>query len=133
MKLQSLSIGAAAFGVALLAACSTQKTEVDAGEIGAGHRVTTLYEIALVGSDGGRVKALRYGNEPRRHDGAGKELAFLRLRYKQPIDGASAASRLIEALARGARDGDNGGYAGEFLQLVAQADSLGSRQGRAEE
>jgi Ca-activated chloride channel family protein len=41
--------------------------KIDAGEIGAGHSVTALYEIALV-----------------------------RLRYKRPDDGMEAASRLIE-------------------------------------
>jgi Ca-activated chloride channel family protein len=35
---------------------------VDAGEIGAGHDVTALYEIALVGSGGERVDPLRYGD-----------------------------------------------------------------------
>ena len=33
----------------------------DAGEIGAGHTVTALYEIALVGSRACRVDPLRYG------------------------------------------------------------------------
>ena len=34
---------------------------VDAGDIGAGHEVTALYEIALVGSGGERLPPLRYG------------------------------------------------------------------------
>lgn len=65
---------------------------IDAGEIGAGHSVTALYEIALVGSAGVRVDPLRYGPQPtvqRQRD----ELAFLRLRYKAP-DGDT--SKLIE-------------------------------------
>jgi Ca-activated chloride channel family protein len=64
---------------------------VDAGDIGAGHTVTALYEIALTGSEGTMVDPLRYG----RNDGArptGSELAFLKLRYKLPD---STASRLI--------------------------------------
>src|SRR5262249_3406421 len=68
---------------------------VDAGEIGAGHRVTALYEIALAGSRGQRVEPLRY-----RHAGAvdkqGGEVAFLRLPYKKPEEGVDAASHLIE-------------------------------------
>lgn len=68
---------------------------VDAGEIGAGHRVTALYEIALAGEGGARVDALRYGARRTPRDGSG-ELAFLRLRYKRPVDGEDAASRLIE-------------------------------------
>jgi Ca-activated chloride channel family protein len=65
---------------------------VDAGDIGAGHTVTALYEIALVGSGGERVDPLRYQEEPVAGDPTG-ELAFLRLRYKAP-DGDT--SRLIE-------------------------------------
>ncbi|MEM6906777.1 MAG: YfbK domain-containing protein, partial [Pseudomonadota bacterium] len=66
---------------------------VDAGEIGAGHRVTALYEIARAGSAGRLVDPLRYGAA---QVGAGSaetgELAFLKLRYKAP---GEATSRLI--------------------------------------
>ncbi|MFC4251113.1 vWA domain-containing protein [Sinimarinibacterium flocculans] len=64
---------------------------VDAGEIGAGHNVTALYEIALVGSGGERIEALRYGGA--KPAGTADEIAHLRLRYKAP-DGDS--SKLIE-------------------------------------
>jgi Ca-activated chloride channel family protein len=68
---------------------------VDAGEIGAGHTVTALYEVALVGEGGERVRPLRY--EPHAMPaGKADELAFLRLRYKKPADGMQAQSRLIE-------------------------------------
>ena len=66
---------------------------VDAGDIGAGHEVTALYEVALVGSGGERLPALRYGTAPAATDGHGGELAHLRLRYKLP---GQEASRLIE-------------------------------------
>jgi Ca-activated chloride channel family protein len=57
--------------------------KVDAGEIGAGHDVTALYEITLVGSGGGSVDPLRYGK--RVDPGTkGDEIALLRLRYKKP-------------------------------------------------
>ncbi len=57
--------------------------QVDAGEIGAGHDVTALYEISLVGSGGEGSDPLRYGRtEPM--PGAGGELAHLKLRYKLP-------------------------------------------------
>ena len=68
---------------------------VDAGDIGAGHEVTALYEVALVGSGGERLPPLRYGTGT----AAGKatagdgELAHLRLRYKLP---GQERSRLIE-------------------------------------
>jgi Ca-activated chloride channel homolog len=64
---------------------------VDAGEIGAGHTVTAIYEITPVGSDAVMTDALRYA-APAARTGSG-ELGFLRLRYKAP---GEAASRLIE-------------------------------------
>jgi Ca-activated chloride channel family protein len=70
---------------------------IDAGEIGAGHDVTALYEIALVGSGGERTDPLRYGTRPRA-DARNDEIGLLRLRYKAP---GGERSRLIEApLAR---------------------------------
>lgn len=67
--------------------------KVDAGDIGAGHTVTALYELALTGSEGSLIDPLRYGERSRETEQpATAELAFLKLRYKQP-DGDS--SRLI--------------------------------------
>jgi len=67
----------------------------DAGDIGAGHCVTALYEIVPVGvsSSAGRTDPLRY-QQPRAlsEAAAGDELLTVKLRYKLP-DGA--ASRLI--------------------------------------
>ncbi len=75
--------------------------KVDAGDIGAGHRVTALYEIALVGEGGERVEPLRYGSAAAAAVAKNGELAHLRLRYKRPGDGLAASSRLIErALTR---------------------------------
>jgi len=67
--------------------------QVDAGEIGAGHTVTALYEVALKGSGGERIEPLRYVETPSTDSKLGNELAFLRLRYKAP-DGDK--SKLIE-------------------------------------
>ena len=64
---------------------------VDAGEIGAGANVTALYEITLKGAPGARIDPLRYGSDTAASKGG--ELAFLRLRYKDPDGGAS---KLIE-------------------------------------
>jgi Ca-activated chloride channel family protein len=65
--------------------------KVDAGDIGAGHRITALYEIVPVGGKG-RVDPLRYGSA---QSPAGKkgELANVRLRYKKPD---SDTSQLLE-------------------------------------
>jgi len=68
--------------------------KVDAGEIGAGHSVTALYEIALTGSGGNRVEPLRYGATPSSTTGHPDELAMLRVRYKEA---QGQASRLVEA------------------------------------
>lgn len=57
--------------------------KVDAGEIGAGHQVTALYEISLVGSDGAEISPLRYGDVPAPKDLVG-ELGYVNLRYKEP-------------------------------------------------
>ncbi|KFN41118.1 vWA domain-containing protein [Arenimonas oryziterrae] len=67
--------------------------KVDAGEIGAGHDVTALYEITLVGSGGDSVDPLRYGRNTAAAAGKADEIALLRLRYKQP---GADSSRLIE-------------------------------------
>jgi Ca-activated chloride channel family protein len=58
--------------------------KVDAGEIGAGHRVTALYEVVPVGKSG-HVDPLRYAPPPGAElSRARNELAFVRLRYKKP-------------------------------------------------
>jgi Ca-activated chloride channel family protein len=67
--------------------------QVDAGDIGAGHSVTALYELALVGSEGTRLKPLRYADKADPAQARADELGFLRLRYKLPDEDES---RLIE-------------------------------------
>lgn len=67
--------------------------KVDAGDIGAGHTVTAIYEITPVGSGAELVDPLRYG-QTEEVATAGDEIAFLRMRYKLPD---SAVSQLIEA------------------------------------
>lgn len=62
--------------------------KVDAGDIGAGHTVTALYEVTPVGSPARKFSDLRYGNEvpsakPIAQSPA-EELAFVKLRYKVP-------------------------------------------------
>ena len=57
---------------------------VDAGEIGAGHTVTALYEIALRGSKGALLEPLRYQSTAQEKKTNGDEIAHLRLRYKAP-------------------------------------------------
>ena len=66
---------------------------VDAVDIGAGHRVTAIYEVTPVGSDAIRNGPLRYADAPV-PAGDASELGFLKLRYKRP---GESASTLIEA------------------------------------
>lgn len=65
--------------------------KVDAGEIGAGHSVTALYEITPVDSQARLTDPLRYGAEADT-DGS-SEFGFLKLRYKAP---GADTSQLIE-------------------------------------
>jgi Ca-activated chloride channel family protein len=64
---------------------------VDAGEIGAGHSVTAIYEIVPVGESTFN-DPLRYAQD-RAAPSTANELAFLRIRYKLP---GNDTSRLIE-------------------------------------
>ena len=66
--------------------------KIDAGDIGAGHTVTALYEITLTGDKGRKIEPLRYGTETVAAVNK-DEIALLRLRYKLP-DGDN--SLLIE-------------------------------------
>lgn len=72
--------------------------KVDAGDIGAGHRVTALYEIALVGGPGQQLEPLRYGAPQPAAEGKTDELGWLRLRYKTP--GASGSQLLERPIPR---------------------------------
>lgn len=67
--------------------------KVDAGDIGAGHEVTALYEITPVGSGADRLPPLRYGTKQPVVSTDANEVAHLRLRYKLPD---AQASKLIE-------------------------------------
>ena len=57
--------------------------QVDAGDIGAGHNVTALYEIIPAGQTGWLPES-RYQAAPAANDKAGSEYAFINLRYKLP-------------------------------------------------
>ncbi len=98
---------------------------VDAGEIGAGHRVTAIYEVTPVGSDAILNDPLRYASDEL-VEGNG-ELGFLRLRYKNP---GEDVSNLIETpvLADTAEAGTEAGFAiamAGFAQLLQGSDYLG--------
>lgn len=68
--------------------------KVDAGEIGAGHTVTAIYELTPVEAPG-LITPLRYGSDPGPDRNKANELAQVRLRYKAP---GSDTSTLIERI-----------------------------------
>ena len=77
--------------------------KVDAGEVGAGHSVTALYEVTLVGQKGQQghlIDPLRYGKTTAVTNSVKTEqsnfssvnpdeVAFVKLRYKKPSEDAS--------------------------------------------
>ncbi|WP_337660336.1 vWA domain-containing protein [Anderseniella sp. Alg231-50] len=69
--------------------------KVDAGDIGAGHSVTALYEITPAGAEGRLVDDLRYQTESAKPEAdSADEYAFMKIRYKLPD---SDTSTLITA------------------------------------
>lgn len=95
----------------LLAREDFNNDQVDAGDIGAGHSVVALYEVALTGHGGERIEALRYAPAASVPVDVRDELALVRLRYKQPQGGPSrllsiplAASAEVSSLAETSDD-----------------------------
>jgi Ca-activated chloride channel family protein len=95
----------------------------DAGEIGAGRRVTALYEVVPAGGDvpAAQVDELKYqkSKEPSA-DAEGDELLTLKLRYKQP-DGE--VSKLLTFPVRD--EGAGFGRASEDTRFAASVASFG--------
>jgi Ca-activated chloride channel family protein len=71
---------------------------VDAGEVGSNASVTALYEITPVGATPSS-DPLRYGARPAAAPVAGREIAYLKVRYKLP---GQSTSRLIQRPIGGA-------------------------------
>lgn len=69
--------------------------KVDAGDLGAGHSVTAIYEVTPVGSPALLNDPLRYGAEEA-PDGDEGEIGFVKLRWKAP--GASTSQLVSTAI-----------------------------------
>lgn len=97
--------------------------KVDAGEIGAGHTVTALYEVVPVGApapESGAVDALKYQRveaTPRATPGANGELLTLKVRYKEPAGDVS--SKLEFALRDGGKSFTEASADFKFAAAVA--------------
>lgn len=110
--------------------------KVDAGDMGAGHRVTALYEIALTSQEG-NIPPRRYATRetarmPSGRPAKANELAYVSLRYKLPGQrkgqelvspivkeqietGLGPETKFAAAVAAfGQRLGDGGKYLGDF-------------------
>jgi Ca-activated chloride channel family protein len=92
--------------------------KVDAGEIGAGHSVTAIYEIALTGSAGQRLAGGRYQQTRSDESNAG-ELAVVKLRYKQPGGDRSTLTEQVVYRADIVRDLGETSEAYRFAAAVA--------------
>jgi Ca-activated chloride channel family protein len=95
--------------------------KVDAGEIGAGHTVTALYEITPKGSKGERNDPLRYTSEPEVR-GSADELAFLKIRYKLP---GSDVSTLLNTPVRSSMAVSSIGEASEDARFATAVAAFG--------
>ncbi|WP_183108128.1 von Willebrand factor type A domain-containing protein [Massilia sp. Dwa41.01b] len=88
----------------MLARQDFKDDKVDAGDMGAGHSVTAIYEITPAAAAGKLVDPLRYGADRGKkaaNAATGDELCFVRLRYKLP---GESSSRLVEQPVRAASD-----------------------------
>ncbi|MDQ7984767.1 von Willebrand factor type A domain-containing protein [Pseudomonas sp. G34] len=119
--------------------------KVDAGDIGAGHSVTALYEVVPVGNQGW-LEPLRYRQAAQTPAGD-SELAWLRIRYKTPeqnssrlletaiqapasyapVSNASEDLRFAAAVAAFAQQLGGGRYTGGFDWAATAALARGSR------
>jgi Ca-activated chloride channel family protein len=61
----------------------------DAGEIGAGHTVTAIYEVLFVDGESGMKRDLRYQKRGESELKDSEELAFMKIRYKEPKESKS--------------------------------------------
>jgi Ca-activated chloride channel family protein len=70
----------------------------DAGELGAGHTVTALYEIIPVGVENtysNRIDPLKYQRNQTVSQGSEKEIMTVKLRYKRPDEDNSSLTSLV--------------------------------------
>jgi Ca-activated chloride channel family protein len=97
--------------------------KVDAGEIGAGHSVTALYELTPVGAKGALAPG-RYTRPAASSDAAhAGELGMLRLRYKAPAGGAS--KEIEVALMK--KDLRDAAHASEDMRFAAAVAAFGQQ------
>jgi len=111
----------------LLAREDFNNDRVDAGEIGAGHQVTALYEITPVGSPALLNDPLRYQTKSNPPKPDSRELGFLKIRYKKPGQQTSKLLSMPINQANGSSNSETGfavAIAG-FAQILKGGDYTG--------
>ena len=100
--------------------------KVDAGEIGAGHTVTALYEITMTNNQTTRIDPLRYQVQKTKNMNSSStgssELAFLKLRYKKTDE---TKSRLIQQAITQHDMNENPQHVSNSLQFAASVAAFG--------
>jgi Ca-activated chloride channel family protein len=90
----------------------------DAGELGAGHTVTALYELVPVGADKPLIDPLKYQLPKAKAGSAAAEVLTVKLRYKEP---QGSTSKLLAQPLAGAAVGINQASADQqFAAAVAE-------------
>ena len=91
----------------------------DAGDMGAGHDVTALYEIVRANDrdeDLPSIDPLRYQTAPTATSGHGDELMTVKFRYKTP-QGSKSAAMEVPVKARADADSSNLGFAAAVAEF----------------
>lgn len=95
--------------------------QIDAGELGAGHTVTALYEIVPVGVTSryfGKVDKLKYQSNPNQGKYVDQEFATIKLRYKKP-DGDKSRKIVTTLMPNNIKINDAPDYV-KFAASIAQ-------------
>ncbi|MGV3621631.1 MAG: vWA domain-containing protein [Archangium sp.] len=106
---------------------------VDAGELGAGHQVTALYEVQLTSKPGALGKVSVRGQLPDSTEVFQLDTAMTRPSVSQALDEASSELRFATAVALGAdrlRGNTSGGWSFEAIARLAEGATNGSNARR---
>ena len=118
----------------MLASEDFNNDKVDAAELGAGHTVTALYEITLADSEHKQIDELRYQSKASEKPAANNELAFVKVRYKEPSAEQSKlltqaiSSDQIQPLSQASSDFKFAAAVAGFAQLLKGAKYTGDWQ-----
>ena len=94
--------------------------KVDAGDIGAGHTVTAIYEITPAGAEGALLDPLRYQTPKlKKVPAEASEYGFLKLRYKLPNEDKSKLIETPVRIAAGFESFENVPQDARFATAVA--------------